>query len=194
MDSSYKPTPFENALDKFNNLVASKRGKSLSKAEVTVIRGIWQEKSYTEIADSSDYTVNYLQRTLAPKMFKELTRSLGEGEINKNTLRILFERLTVHEEISLEHLNKIRGDILPDISEFYGRSAEISHLESEISSNHNRCITILGVAGIGKSTLAAKLLADLSLREKRKIDCFIWKSVVFSSTIKRFSRRANISS
>jgi len=40
-----------------------------------------------------------------------------------------------------------------------------------------RCIVLTGVAGIGKSALAAKLLASVSVESQPSFDCLIWKSI-----------------
>ena len=180
MNSSNNPRKFEDILEKFNILVTSRRGKSLSKAEMVLIKGIWEEKSYTEIAKNSDYAFNYLHTTLAPRFFKQLTRILGEGEINKHNFKTILEKLTDKEPYSHlppKYLYKILGGSLPDFSKFYGRTDEFSQLKEKIISNENRCISILGVAGIGKSTLAAKLIASISLEKQVSFNCFIWKSV-----------------
>ena len=61
------------------------------------------------------------------------------------------------------------------MSSFYGRVQELSRLK-ELAIKQ-RCILLVGAAGIGKSTLAAKLLEELSLESQPRFDCLIWKSV-----------------
>ncbi|KST63560.1 NB-ARC domain-containing protein [Mastigocoleus testarum] len=180
MNSSNNFLSYEDTLDKFNILLISKRGKPLTKAETVLVRGIYHEQKYSEIADNSEYSYNYLQTTLGPKFFKQLTRILGEGEINKNSLKIFLDKLAGKvkcEKLSQEYLNKIIGGTLPSLSDFYGRTAEISQLREKIIIERNRCVSIIGVAGIGKSTLAAQLLASISLEKQVNFNCFVWKSV-----------------
>ena len=176
MDSTNdSPPSLEKTLDTINHLVALERGKSLSKPEIALICGAWNEQSYKQIADNSNYTVNYLQRNLAPKLFDDLTRIFG-SEVNKNNLKTIFKILiNEYDNNNYYLLNKVRGSLPPDISKFYGRTTEISHLKNLMCSN--RCISIVGVTGIGKSALAAKLMADVNLEKKPHFDCLIWKSV-----------------
>ena len=166
---------FEEILNVVNSLVNSKRGKSLSKPEIVLIRGAWNEEGYKQMADNSNYTVNYLQRNLAPKLFEDLTNILG-SEINKNNLKTIF-KILINEYRNDDNyfLNKVRGSLPPDISKFYGRTAEVSHLRDLVCNN--RCVSLVGVAGIGKSALVAKLMADFMLEENSPFDCFIWKIV-----------------
>jgi hypothetical protein len=69
-------------------------------------------------------------------------------------------------------------EIKIDVSFFYGRSAELSLLEQWILGNNSstsrcRVVAILGMGGIGKTALAAKLVE----RIQAKFDCTIWRSL-----------------
>ena len=175
---------FEDILTKFGDLVASKRGKPLIEAEEIIIRGTFNDESYLEMAEKSDYKVNYLQRTLASRFFGQLTRTFGT-EINKNNLVIMIEKLVANdtgENSYSKYLNKVRGGLPPDISNFYGRVNEIEKVKNLIDGNN--CICLVGVAGIGKSALAAKVMADISLEKKAKFDCFVWKPVSHKPPLK----------
>ncbi|MEM7714065.1 MAG: ATP-binding protein [Cyanobacteria bacterium P01_A01_bin.68] len=178
-----KSVSFEDALDKFNSLIVSKGG-SLNDVEKYIIRCCWERKSYPEMADNCDHTMNYLQRTVAPKLFKKIGAIFKQGEINKGGLAVIVDRFINQEEFPLDHLSEIRGDILPDVSKFYGRRREISHLISEINSLHNRSVQIYGVAGIGKSTLAAKLMVEVNEEHKSKFNTLIWKFVGYKLLLK----------
>jgi len=65
-----------------------------------------------------------------------------------------------------------------DVSLFYGRSAELSLLKQWIlgeNSSVSRCrvVAILGMGGIGKTALTAKLATQI----QDKFDCTIWRSL-----------------
>ncbi|MGM3304386.1 NB-ARC domain-containing protein [Anabaena sp. WFMT] len=60
----------------------------------------------------------------------------------------------------------------PDIESFYGRNEELSQLEEWIN-NGCKLINIVGIGGIGKTSLALAI-AD---RMQSKFDCLIWKSL-----------------
>lgn len=61
----------------------------------------------------------------------------------------------------------------PNLESFYGRYRELEQLEQWITDG-SKLVTILGIGGIGKTSLALTL-AD---RIQAKFDCFIWKSLL----------------
>jgi NB-ARC domain len=179
---------FEAALVFVDNLVFSKRGKHLSEAEIIVLKGAWDDDDYEEVAENSPYSLNYLQRRVAPPLWDLLSETIGSGErVGKKKLRrILLEQVTKKYPILSASIGKQRpsanglmqvigGSHLPDISSFYGRTKELTNLKELVIDQ--RCISLIGVAGIGKSALAAKLLTELSVKSQPRFDCLIWKSV-----------------
>ncbi len=177
---------FEEALGVVNELIFAQRGRYLSKAEITVMKGTWANHDYEEIAENSRYTVNYLQRVVATRLWVTLSKTLGNGErVTKKTLRNFLEQVTEEHYVksvsngeqllSVNKLLQIKGRGYPDVSSFYGRAKELSRLKESIFKK--RCVLLIGVAGIGKSALAAKLLEELSIESQPRFDSLIWKSV-----------------
>ena len=64
-------------------------------------------------------------------------------------------------------------DGAPDVSGFQGRTRELAELEKWIVEDGCRLAAILGMGGIGKSTLAAKLAAEI----RSEFECVIWRSL-----------------
>lgn len=62
----------------------------------------------------------------------------------------------------------------PEITEFYDRIPELTTLQQWILEENTRLITIYGLRGIGKSSLAIKLIETIH----PKFDYIIWKSLV----------------
>ncbi|MGF2037191.1 MAG: NB-ARC domain-containing protein [Nostoc sp. CmiVER01] len=183
---------FEEALVVVNNLVFAKRGKPLSDAEIRILRGGWNNREFVEIAENSPYSANYLQRRLAPQLWDLLSETIGNEErVGKRNLRYFLEQATKKYSSVSSALNKeqvlplsdfvqgIRGE-LPDLSNFYGRTQELINLKELIIKQ--RCVSLIGVAGVGKTALAAKLLAELSISPS-DFDCLIWKSVAYAPKV-----------
>lgn len=82
---------FEEGLDIADEVVFLRTGKRLSSLEVAVLRGCWDEQTYDQIADASGYSIAYLNRTVAPKLWQTLTHAFGEKTGKKN-LRFVIER------------------------------------------------------------------------------------------------------
>ncbi len=76
---------------------------------------------------------------------------------------------------TLNSNNTLREDWseVPPVMDFYGRSEELSELRQWIVDNGCRIVTILGVGGVGKTTLAAKLAMYI----KDSFEYAIWYSL-----------------
>jgi DNA-binding MarR family transcriptional regulator len=183
---------FEEALVAVNDLVFAKLGRHLSEAEIIVMKGAWNSREFVEIAENSPYSVNYLQRRLAPQLWDLLSEIIGDGQrVGKRKLRYFLEQVAKkypaksvsnRGQVPLEtgFMQKIKGQP-PNVSTFYGRIQELAHLKELIVKQ--RCVSLVGVAGIGKSALAAKLLAELSTESQPRFDCLIWKSVTHAPRV-----------
>ncbi len=89
------------------------------------------------------------------------------------------DRLTQANRTSLEEkgLTKVSsgkfwGEII-DVSSFYGRSEEFTTLQRWITTGHCRLIAVVGMGGIGKTTLVAKLAEQI----QDEFDFLIWQSL-----------------
>ena len=184
---------FEEALTLVNDIVLAGKRRYLSEAETLVISGAWNNKEYEEIANNSAYTRNYLQRRVAPPLWDILSKMIGNGQrVGKKNLRYFLDQVTKkyqhqnafneEQKFTFNNLVQVRGSKTPDISNFYGRGQELKHLKELVVKY--RCLLLLGVAGIGKSALAAKFIAELSAKSQPIFDCLIWKSVAHAPQVK----------
>lgn len=67
----------------------------------------------------------------------------------------------------------------PEIFACYGRQDELSLLENWIGKERSRLVLLLGISGIGKTTLAVKLIEQI----KDKFDYVIWRSLRSAPTL-----------
>jgi len=65
------------------------------------------------------------------------------------------------------------GSAIDEALEFHGREAELYKLKRWILEDHCRVILLLGMGGIGKTSLALKLANDI----KDEFDCVIWRTL-----------------
>jgi WD40 repeat protein len=148
---------FGQALEVVRLAFAQKIGRPLTAAEEALLYGAWNQLTYDRIAERSGYTLNYLQRDIGAKFWKLLSQALG-CKVNKTTLRAIL----IHLDIPIPTLpSPIQrsidwGEAL-DVSRFYGRVEEVEQLTRWITDDRCRLIEIVGMGGIGKSILAAKV-------------------------------------
>jgi len=89
-----KTLNFEQALKIANQAVFTTAGRYLTDVETAIFNGAWLHQTYEEMAANTEYTVNYLQRTVGHKFWKLLSEALGE-EVSKSNFRTAIERKLV---------------------------------------------------------------------------------------------------
>ena len=115
------------------------------------------------VAKVLDFEQGVDRRTLE-RFFQSFDLALSNQDYNRPIP-------SVDKELAKE--NHIDWAEAVDVSIFYGRTFELKTLEQWIVSEHCRLVSLLGMGGIGKSSLAAKL------REKvqSEFDYVVWKSL-----------------
>ena len=143
----------------------------------------WYGGTYETAAVAEGFTKNYLQRTVAPRLWKILTRELGNGEIiSKRRLRPFIELLG-HEGLNRaiqrcqeyqddQLMNLAVGGTLPRVDDFLGRSSELEHLYRFVLEEH--CVAVTGAVGVGKTTLVSKFVRELVGKTKCDFASVIW--------------------
>ncbi|MCT7950991.1 ATP-binding protein [Ancylothrix sp. C2] len=182
-------------------LMFMKTGKHLDHLQKAVIEGTFEGKTYQEIADETYQSEGHVRNT-GSELWKLLSEELGE-EINKSNFKTIIKKVefnhnTGHVTVNTlnfwtetkltptgthpsqkkpteQHLNL---NDAPEILSFYGRENELITLQNWILEKHSRLIAILGMRGIGKTTLAIQLIEQI----KPQFDYIIYRSLRFSST------------
>ncbi|BAY20059.1 hypothetical protein NIES21_59290 (plasmid) [Anabaenopsis circularis NIES-21] len=178
----------ESILDMLEEKVLQHSQRPLSEAERIVIRGAWNGKDYKEMASESGYNTFYLQQKVAPPLWIMLSEIIGdEVKVRKLSLKnnlisfINKDNISTLENLNLENdplfeQTKFYG-ALPKRKCFYGREKEIQYVSKRVKSSKEQCVALVGVGGIGKSLLAAKLIEELVSKHSKYYNLVIWKKV-----------------
>ncbi|WP_347339465.1 AAA-like domain-containing protein [Planktothrix sp. FACHB-1355] len=71
--------------------VVAKTEKHLTDVEFAILEGAWQGLSYEDIAQTKNYSLNYIRGDVGNKLWKKLSDALGE-EVGKKNFRMALER------------------------------------------------------------------------------------------------------
>jgi WD40 repeat protein len=164
---------FEEVLPVIERILESKQ---LNTIQQLVIEYSLAGLSYLEISKRTDYDVGYVKDTGA-QLWRLLTNALGQEVTKKNIRAVLRQLLQNDAPISKE---------LPEISEnsrdwgeavdtgtFYGRTAEIETLKQWIIDDRCRLVALLGMGGVGKTTLSVKFAEQT----QTEFEFLIWRSL-----------------
>ena len=186
-------------------LIFMKTGKHLDHLQKAVLKGTFQGKTYQEIADETYQSEGHVRNT-GSEIWKLLSEELKQ-QINKSNFRAIIEKVEFKDfsadnvgHVTVNNLNFCTETKLtptgthpsqkkpteqhlnlsdaPEILSFYGRENELTTLQNWILEKHSRLIAILGMRGIGKTTLAIQVIEQI----KPQFDYIIYRSLRFYPT------------
>ncbi|MFN6515196.1 MAG: NB-ARC domain-containing protein [Nostoc sp. CreGUA01] len=164
---------FEQARAIATHAVNQKLARTLTEVEIALLFGAWNDLTYEQIAHRSGYSLNYLQRDIGPKFWQFLSYALGR-KINKTNLRGILTQLNAPiPDRQPQNQRFVDWGEAINVSHFCGRAEEIEKLTHWIIAERCRLMALVGMGGIGKSALAAKV-AQLVQAD---FDFVIWRSL-----------------
>lgn len=190
-----------------DQLLFTHTGEHLDLLQETILKGTLKGNKYTEIASENHLSEGHVRDT-ASELWQTLSKTLGE-DINKSNARSILEKIIISNSGSIGYLvngnkvsicskqkkepkscplfkpsenNHLDLDATPEITEFYGREDELNTLKTWLIQDHIRVITLVGMSGIGKTTLAVKLIEEIPT----EFQYIIYRSLQYCPTIDVF--------
>ncbi|MEG4169714.1 MULTISPECIES: WD40 domain-containing protein [unclassified Microcoleus] len=173
----------------------------LNDIHILVLRQTWERRSYPDIAKSAGYDAEYI-KFVGFQLWQVLSRLFGE-KVTKSNVQSVMRRKAQQAQVTvalpnsqishninkqinqsdaiadryptdLTKLNKtINWGEAIDVSIFYGRADELALLEQWLIGDRCRLVTLLGMGGIGKTSLSIKVAG----RIQEQFDYIIWHSL-----------------
>ena len=191
-----------------DKIVFDKTEKHLDDVQTAVVQGTWERQTYDDIAQECNVTKNYVG-DVGAELWQILSKELGEDIKKTNfrsrferlqitSLPIIiqnnnkqnnnhnfnfgsqtFNNSKKNQQNSTN--NKSHYDLIlaPKIINFYNRGTELQTLSNWILNQNTHLISVLGLSGIGKTTLV-KRFVDLNLQQ---FEVIIWRSLKFPKSL-----------
>lgn len=158
---------------------ASEPKLRLNDTQIKVFRAVWLGESYGAIAQATDYEYDYIKQ-VSSKLWQLLSKALNQP-VSKRNLHTIFEQYaqpfpSVEAHVEAHSFPVLQNLPAANYSAFIGREAETAQLLDFLSfQNPAHCLSIEGLGGIGKTTLALSI-AHRFLQRPGTFDAIIFTS------------------
>ncbi len=169
-----------------NEEVYAKIKKRLTSVQEAIVKGSWNGVAYPQISVDGGWSEAHV-KTEGAKLHTLLYEVLGEP-IRKNTFHSVVNRhYKLQKPIQFRSIERINADIYidlddaPEAIDLHGREHEVSTLTQWIIEDRCRLILLLGIGGIGKTSLSVALVEQV----QSNFEYVIWLSIRESPPLDR---------
>ncbi|MFM6207086.1 NB-ARC domain-containing protein [Planktothrix sp.] len=192
----------QEALKWTDDLIFAKTGKHLDSLQRAILEGTWECKGYKDIASeyhcSQDHvrkSASELWKVLSDMLGEDVKKKNVRSILENGIFSYVSDGVNIGNNIIFcgevyNHTPKSadRSATTPtnkesqprhDLSEapeydncLYNRTDELTTLKQWILTENSRIVTVTGLSGIGKTTLARQLVEQI----KENFDCILWRT------------------
>ncbi|NUN66390.1 NACHT domain-containing protein [Pseudanabaena biceps] len=150
----------------------------LKEVQELVFSQSWTGNKYSDMAIEKGYDLGYI-KDVGSGLWRSLSKALNE-KVTKNNLHGVLERYAQQQAVLSANsiMSQIHMGEAIDVSKFCGRIQELETLREWILGDRCRVVTILGMGGIGKTSLSVRLAEEL----QSEFDYVIWRSLRHAPT------------
>ncbi|MCZ8106401.1 MAG: AAA-like domain-containing protein, partial [Burkholderiales bacterium] len=156
---------FEEIQEILNGQLLKLENRCLNETEKLLLRGLWQKKSYQEIAQENGYSSSYLANVVAPVLYDRVSQLIGETVNKKNFLPRLqshFSNSTSSQYRSQEYLQNERPEYpdapIPYNSPYYLKQRNLEAKIIEEIDRSGALVRIKAPKKWGKTSLLLTIL------------------------------------
>lgn len=160
------------------------KSQRLTEIQKLIFRRSWEDKAYKDIAKETGHTSEYV-KNMGSELWKTLSEVLEE-KVTKHNFSTILQRyrhkqhhsvsvaVSQHGTVSHDSVSCYQdwGEAI-DVSIFYGRTHELNRLHQWIVHDRCRLVTLLGMGGMGKTSLSVKLAEEI----QGEFEYLIWRSL-----------------
>ncbi|MEM9218233.1 MAG: NB-ARC domain-containing protein [Cyanobacteria bacterium P01_F01_bin.150] len=178
----------EQGLTLVETIVNAHAGRSLTPHEIEILIAAWNEETYDAVAERIYLSDGYV-RTVAAELWKLLSDAC-QAKVTKTTVRRVLEQQAQINSLpyppssadtrapapqdTTAPAKHINWEFAPTHAYCYGRDRELALLNQWFIDDGIQLVALLGMGGIGKSTLAV----ELGHRLQDRFDVVVWRSLL----------------
>lgn len=140
-------------LETINLRLTQNSSSPLSNIEIHILKGIWRDYTYDQIAAKKNYSCGYITNIVAPSLFKKLSCLMGQRVGKKNCLKLIEKKITVWQEKPLFPSGVISLD-----SQYYIRRSDIEDKIYAEIQKPGALVRIKAPEEMGKTSVLVRLI------------------------------------
>ncbi len=105
----------DNLFSIVDRLLIESHNRPLNSTEKLILRGIWQYRTYQQMAIEAGYSPGYFTNVVAPELFERLSKLIGQRVNKKNCRALLESHGTTQTASETRPLTQKLAEALPDI-------------------------------------------------------------------------------